>query len=541
MSHTYKFDRKAKRTVAFYIVLFLIAFAIQIILSYALSLLIDYVIVGNDMMAFFYWVVFFVTGTVIYHIFNYLVMNYLYFKFEIRITNDKAKMMMAHLLKANYTASSKKSDGFLFNAILIDSATTMGIRVQMNAEITSLIISAVALIILLAIASPIYLVMLVVLIPLFIVLTLGFRRKLARLQVDERENIDKLYSLNKRIIESKRSINLLKANPFFLEMFNNSQRTWTKFRLKYLYYYLLSEEMPVIVTDVSKIAVMAIGGYQVIRGVSTLGELTLSLAFVDLLLIQLKQIMFIVLRKNANKVTFDRVEEVFRLDDSDIVDKFYCENSNIVEIKDVNIAFDNGHCLNIDHFFIKDKGLTLLEGENGSGKSTVFNLVTGYYQMDNIEIKGYIQIKEQIKNNIAYLSNPNILIEDTIKQNILLGKDESTMPNLNKVLDVLNCKKILEKQVTIYPLNLSYGEQQKISIARILAQDIGVYLLDEPYNNLDKETQEKLCEYLHELSKYKSVVIVTHDSITKSYADVIYEIVNQHLKLTYFQSITNLY
>jgi len=58
MYYTYKFDGKAKRNIVMYIFLFLISFAIQIILSYAFSILIDYVIVGNDMSSFLYWFIF---------------------------------------------------------------------------------------------------------------------------------------------------------------------------------------------------------------------------------------------------------------------------------------------------------------------------------------------------------------------------------------------------------------------------------------------------------------------------------------------------
>jgi len=289
--------------------------------------------------------------------------------------------------------------------------------------------------------------------------------------------------------------------------------------------------MSAMVTAIAKISVMAIGGYQVIKGFSTLGQLTLSLAFVDLLLIQLKQIMFIFVRKNANKATFDRVEEIFNLDYSDIANEYYCQNSNLVEIKDVSIFFDNQHNLNIENFFIHKKGMTLIEGENGSGKSTVLNLITGLYPTENIEIKGHIRISEQLKNNTAYLSNPNVFIEDTVLQNILLGREESYLPKLNRVLEVLDCKSILMKKVTMSPLNLSYGEQQKISIARILARNAKVYLLDEPYNNLDKETQVRLCKYLFELSSEYSVVIITHDSKSKSYANNIFKIVDERLNI----------
>lgn len=152
-------------------------------------------------------------------------MSYLYFKFEIRITNDKAKMMMAHLLKANYPAAVKKNEGFIFNAMLSDSSSTMGIRIQMRAEVISQIIGVIVLVILLVFISPIYLILLPVLIPLYIVLTLGFRKTLERLQVDERANADKLFSVNKNIISNKRSINILGANSFFLIFLVNHKRT----------------------------------------------------------------------------------------------------------------------------------------------------------------------------------------------------------------------------------------------------------------------------------------------------------------------------
>jgi ABC-type bacteriocin/lantibiotic exporter with double-glycine peptidase domain len=205
---------------------------------------------------------------------------------------------------------------------------------------------------------------------------------------------------------------------------------------------------------------------------------------------------------------------------------FFYKNSSTKILDNVNFNINKGECI-------------LILGENGSGKSTFLNIISGLVKpnVGEILIDNNINIYENKSNwfkEINYVQQDIFLLKKTIKENIILGNvnnfDFLKFDKINKLLlldqafGVLNNK--LETIVGVEGINLSGGQKQIISIARALYKNGDIFLFDEPSSALDSYYQKILAKIIEFLkNNNKTIIIITHDILLfKEFANVIYKI-----------------
>ena len=184
-----------------------------------------------------------------------------------------------------------------------------------------------------------------------------------------------------------------------------------------------------------------------------------------------------------------------------------------------------------------------IKGSSGSGKSTLIDLLVGLNEPDkgNFLIDG----KSKILNNpnwrkqIGYVSQNVVLIDDTILQNIALGKDlnKINFENINDVIEKAGLKEFIgtlkEGFNTIVGergVQLSGGQRQRIGIARALFQNPKILLLDEATSSLDNQTEKKIMNSITLLKGQLTIILVAHRLSTLNNCNSIYEIQNHKLK-----------
>lgn len=179
-------------------------------------------------------------------------------------------------------------------------------------------------------------------------------------------------------------------------------------------------------------------------------------------------------------------------------------------LKDININFDNG--------------IYALLGLNGSGKTSLLNIISTINQPSKGQItynnKNVINNPEEIRKDLGYMSQNTTLLQDlSIIQNLyyfglLKGCDSSVLKEIiPSFLSTFNLTSIKNMKVR----NLSGGIKQKVGIAIALLNSPKLIILDEPINNLDKNERQYLYELLSTLSKESIIIISTHliDEIMK--------------------------
>lgn len=194
-----------------------------------------------------------------------------------------------------------------------------------------------------------------------------------------------------------------------------------------------------------------------------------------------------------------------------------------IEFKDVNFAYgkDGFELKNINLTF-KKNSLNAFVGASGCGKSTVSNLLMGFWDADSgrIEINGkdikdYSQ--ENISNLIGSVQQEVILFDLSIFENIAIGKLNATKEEVIEAAKKARCHDFIstlpngyETRVGEMGVKLSGGEKQRISIARMILKNAPILILDEAMAAVDSENERLIGEAIDDLSKDKTVITIAH-------------------------------
>lgn len=514
-----------------YITLSLLALTnlIFIVLSFTLSglmaILIDYILPANSINLLFVWMSISVVTYITYHIFNAYIINYLRFKFLFKKGNEITNNTLTKFLSDPCYNLSDKSDGYIINVLLADVSNIIEISMQKFIEYPTLAIGILCILGMLFFLSPISFYIVVICIPLYICSMYIFNPKLSKHEINQKNVFDNATIELQNIIKHKKSIKLLNKEEFFEHKFKFVLDNWFIYRLKFWFLSFFANESCKIVSSLCSISILLVLGIQVINSQSTLGELIFINSMLVILFEYINRMIDIYIRSNVNKVSIERLSEFYKcLDEYSFNEK---NNSQFLSIRNADININNSLLYHINELTIDTYGIYHIKGQNGSGKSVLLNILKDILSATNIVSENSIILSNSFKN-AAYLSSPYIFINDTVKNNILLGQEES--PFYNEILSILNIN-FDDKVVDFNGNNLSYGEQQKIALARCFLADGEVIILDEPFVNLDIDTVHNILCFIENIKHTKVIILISHDQDIDFISDYIYEINENKLML----------
>lgn len=202
-----------------------------------------------------------------------------------------------------------------------------------------------------------------------------------------------------------------------------------------------------------------------------------------------------------------------------------------------NIKFENVSFAYKDDFYVlRDLNLEIKEnqtvafvGHTGSGKSTIMNLIVKFYSatkgnvlINNRNINDYS--KEYLREKTAIVLQDSFLFEGSLLENITTSNDEKIAREaLSRVGgDFILENRSLDSKVEVGGSNFSTGEKQLICLARALAKDPKILILDESTANIDSETEQNVSRAIEELKQGRTTLIIAHRLSTIKNADMIY-------------------
>ncbi len=195
---------------------------------------------------------------------------------------------------------------------------------------------------------------------------------------------------------------------------------------------------------------------------------------------------------------------------------------NNITLQNISFKYENEYVLK--NFNLKvPKGSTIaLVGQSGSGKSTIANLVTRFYDVnegeiaiDNVNIKQLS--KKSLRGLLGLVTQDSILFNDTVKNNIGLGKENASEVEIMEAAKIANAHDFIMELPKGYETNigdsgnkLSGGQKQRLSIARAVLKNPPIMILDEATSALDTESERLVQDALEKMMKNRTSIVIAH-------------------------------
>ena len=351
-------------------------------------------------------------------------------------------------------------------------------------------------------------------------------------------------------LNSIKEILIFKAKKFFKKKFHQESNQVSFFNHRMVFINRLPKiyfEIVLLLIIISILTFSFLANKDVMNTISTLSIFLISslkiVPSLNKILISLQSIKYAEatinsLKKDVDSITVDYDQEKQKIFFPKSFSKITLKNLSYVDPDSNNQILEN---INFD---IQSNNFIAITGKTGSGKTTLINLLSGILKpssgdilIDGASVKNKY---EKLVDLVSYVPQNIYLFDDTIRNNIAFGEEEknisekklinsirqANLDNFFSEFNDLNRVKVGENASMI-----SGGQKQRIAIARALYKDSPILILDEPTSSLDKKTSEKILSFFKNLSKKKTVIMITHHIHNESFFSKIYKVQDKTISL----------
>ena len=268
------------------------------------------------------------------------------------------------------------------------------------------------------------------------------------------------------------------------------------------------------------------------------GIIYVVVSYIDKFFEPLAHILYHYENLQQGRVSIKRIDDLLQKKEN-IENIYEGENTEKLEgnirFKSVNFSYVEGRQILNDVTFSINKGEKVaLIGETGAGKTTIINLILGFYKINSGNIlfdgKNMDDISlENIRKNVSFIQQNPYIFDDTIKRNIIINNNnisDENIINILKQVGLYDRVKSFENGIyeKINDNSFSKGEKQLLAFARAIAKETSIYVFDEPTSNVDVESEIQLKKVIDNLSKDSTVIIIAHRPATIENVDKILKV-----------------
>lgn len=297
-----------------------------------------------------------------------------------------------------------------------------------------------------------------------------------------------------------------------------------------------------VIAGLSFIIVLWSGGTQMIEGNFSIGELVAFYAYLGMLIWPMISFGWVATMIQQAEASMKRLlkilNEPYEIQDSATTDYKINEIHGQIEFKNVSFAYAANLPKVLNEINLKiEKGNTVaFIGKTGTGKTSLVNLIPRFYDatggevlIDGVNVKN-IPL-QTLRKNIGMVSQENFLFSDSLANNVIYGLDEISDNTIEKAADIAQ----LSKDVENFPkgfetilgergITLSGGQKQRSTLARALAIDPKILILDDSFSAVDTNTEEEILRRLKQFMRNRTSIIISHRISTVKDADKIFVI-----------------
>lgn len=232
--------------------------------------------------------------------------------------------------------------------------------------------------------------------------------------------------------------------------------------------------------------------------------------------------------------TVAQVDEILKAEEQEHAAENVAFADHNLEVKDVFFGYHaEQEILHGVSLSIPQNSMTALVGPSGSGKSTLAKLITGFWDVSRGTITmGGHDLKEiplaQLYDQVAFVSQDNYLFDDTVRENIRMGRMDASDAEVEAAAHAAGCDSFIAELAGGYDTmvggggaHLSGGERQRIAIARAMLKNAPIVILDEATAYIDPENEAVIQKAVNALVKDKTVIVIAHRLSTITDADCI--------------------
>ncbi|PYG88564.1 ATP-binding cassette subfamily B protein [Ruminiclostridium sufflavum DSM 19573] len=297
-----------------------------------------------------------------------------------------------------------------------------------------------------------------------------------------------------------------------------------------------------VIINMGIAAILWFGGIQVYEGSMTQGEVIAYINYVNMILSALIVFANLVVTFTKAAASANRVNEILELeasvtDNPDITEGSHSlkESAPVIEFRNVNFSYDESseYALKNISLEIKRGQMVGIIGSTGSGKSTLINLIARFYDttegsvyVGGKNVKAYKQT--ELRNKVGLVPQKSVLFSGTIEENLRWGNENAAQEEIETAARIAQAYEFIVKKEEGFKSilsqgggNLSGGQKQRLSIARAIAKNSEILILDDSTSALDYATDAALRKMLSESLRGKTVIMVTQRVATIKNADLI--------------------
>lgn len=344
-----------------------------------------------------------------------------------------------------------------------------------------------------------------------------------------------LDTLNNRLLENvsaAREIKTFVSEEVELTKFEKVNKDYTDVNIKVGKVMAFADPLISIVTSLAIAGIIYYGAYlltgtePVLEGV---GDIMASISYVNNVLFGLIMVAMLLIHVSRAEVSARRINELFLekidlINDPNAIVDF--ELNGEIEFKDVSFAYQdeessNENCtLRNINVHIKPNEVVGIIGSTGSGKTTLVQLIPRLYDVtkgelliDGINIKNY-DINE-LRKQIAFVTQESILFSGTISSNIRQGKEDASIDEMEEAATYAAARNFIQERDNQYEsevlqqgTNLSGGQRQRVSLARAFVRQPKILILDDSTSAVDAKSEALIKDSINKLSKQMTTIII---------------------------------
>ncbi|AKQ47622.1 ABC transporter [Rufibacter radiotolerans] len=456
------------------------------------------------------------------------------------VANDLRRHMYHHLLRLSLSYYDRNQVGKLLSTITSDVSTIQDFASQTLLNILIDALTIIGMLIIMFSLNWDFTLMAVGVSPFLLLFIVRFKKAVKKATHEVRRDQAEMVSVLQQGLESIRNINAFGRQDLEEHRLEKVSYETIEAALKARKVKSMISPVVSIVISLCTAFVLYRGAELVLKGLMTLGALTVFLSYLNKFFNPVKNLAKMTTNIAQALVALERIQQILG------TDTFIYQKPNArtpgkfkgdIKLENLSFAYLPGnlvlHNLNLE---IKAGQHVGICGPTGSGKSTIASLIPRFYDptagrvlMDGVDIKEFKL--DGLRMQISFVLQETVLFFGTIQENIAYGRPEATQEEILEAAQKANAHEFIIRlpqgyntEVGERGMTLSGGERQRVGIARAIVRNSPILILDEPTASLDPEAEKSVLDALEKLMEGRTVITITHRLHTIRAADNIFVI-----------------